>query len=255
LNRRGQLLLLAVTPLYAWGIYSTFTRSAWLGAALGILVIVGLTLPRAWRTAVIGSLVLASLPIVALRWESLLAFKRDKSLSAEEAAESARLRPILAAVAWHMFQDRPLLGCGFGQYSIESKVYLSDRSGDLPLEKARPYVQHNVLLALLAETGLVGMSLFSAAVCFWLREAWRLWHADGAPAGFRQLGLLFMAFVGVWFPNAMFQDVLIIPMINMLLLYLAGLTLNVSLSVVGETPARSRFAFATAAARPSGQPC
>ncbi len=247
LKRRGQLLLLATTPLFAWGIYSTFTRSAWLGAALGILVIVGLTLPRVWRTAVIGGLVLASLPLVITHWESLLSFKRDKSLSAAEAAESARLRPILATVAWHMFQDRPLLGCGFGQYSIECRPYLSDRSTDLPLEKVRPYVQHNVLLALLAETGLVGMSLFTAALAFWLREAWRLWHATAAPPGFRQLGLLFLGFVGVWFPNAMFQDVSIIPMINMLLLFLAGLTLNVSRSVVGHPTGEPSFAFGVTA--------
>jgi O-antigen ligase len=252
LNRRGQLLLLAVTPLFAWGIYSTFTRSAWMGAALGILVVVGLTLPRAWRTAVIGSVVLVSLPVIAMNWESLLSFKRDKSLSAAEAAESARLRPILATVAWHMFQDRPLLGCGFGQYLIECRPYLSDRSTDLPLEKVRPYVQHNVLLALLAETGLVGMSLFSAAMFYWLREAWRLWQAENVPASFRELGLLFMAFVGVWFPNAMFQDVSIIPMINMLLLFLAGLTRNVSRSVVGQAAVEPRFVFGPAGAAPGG---
>jgi O-antigen ligase len=254
LNRRCQLLLLAVMPLYAWGVYSTFTRSAWMGAALGVLVIVGLTLPRVWRTAVIGSVVLVSLPVVAMNWESLLSFKRDKSLSAAEAAESARLRPILATVAWHMFQDRPLLGCGFGQYSIECRPYLSDRSTDLPLEKVRPYVQHNVLLALLAETGLVGMSLFCAALFFWLRAAWRLWQAESAPTGFRQLGLLFMAFVGVWFPNAMFQDVSLIPMVNMLLLFLAGLTLSVSRSVVGETAVATRIAFSPAAGA-SASPC
>ncbi len=233
LNRVGQLLVLALMPLFAWGIYSTFTRSAWLGAALGTFVIIALSLPRVWRSAVIGTIVLASLPIVAMNWDSLLAFKRDKELSAEEAAESARLRPILAVVAWHMFQDRPLLGCGFGQYAIECRPYLSDRSTDLPLEKVRPYVQHNVLLALLAETGLVGASLFVILIVLWLRQAWRLWRCPQAPAAFRQCGLLFMAFFGVWFPNAMFQDVLIIPMINMLLLFVAGLTQNVSLGVAG----------------------
>ncbi len=222
---------------------------------MGILVILALTLPRCWRTVVIATFVLASLPLAAMNWESLLSFKRDKSLSAADAAESARLRPILAAVAWHMFQDRPLLGCGFGQYGIECRAYLSDRSTDLPLEKARPYVQHNVLLALLAETGLIGMSLFAAALAFWLREAWRLWHSENAPAGFRQCGLLFMAFVGVWFPNAMFQDVLIIPMINMLLLFLAGLTLGVSQSVVGRSVAAPRPAFGPAAGQPRGLAC
>ena len=97
-----------------------------------------------------------------------MTFKRDQALTAQETAESAKLRPILAAVAWHMFCDRPLWGCGFGQYPERSIEYLSDRSIDLPLEKARPFVQHNVLLALLTETGLAGMGLFVVLLGTWL---------------------------------------------------------------------------------------
>ena len=216
-SRFGQLIILALSPLYAWGIYSTFTRSAWLGLALGLLVVLAFSLSRVWRTAVIGTLVIAALPVVALNWERLMSFKRDKELSAAEAAESAKLHPILAVVAWHMFLDRPLLGSGYGQYRTESLAYLSDRSTDLPLEKARPYVQHNVFLALLVDTGLIGMGLFVAMLVLWMRMAWHLWcNQEGTPAA-RQFGLLFLAFVGVWFPNAMFQDVLMIPMANMLL--------------------------------------
>ncbi len=162
-SRAGQMFILALMPLYAWGIYSTFTRSAWLGLVLGLMVVLSLTLPKIWRNVVIGTLVVASLPIVALNWEQLLSFKRDKELSAAEAAESAKLRPILAVVAWHMFLDRPVFGSGYGQYGVASKPYLSDRSTDLPLEKARPYVQHNAFLALLVDTGLVGMGLFYRA--------------------------------------------------------------------------------------------
>jgi O-antigen ligase len=225
-GRIGQLLIVALLPLYALGIYSTFTRSAWLGLALGLMVVLAFSLSRVWRTAVIGTLVIATLPLVALNWERLMSFKRDKELSAAEAAESAKLRPILAVVAWHMFLDRPLLGSGYGQYQKESLAYLSDRSTDLPLEKARPYVQHNVFLALVVDTGLLGMGLFVAMLVFWMHLAWRLWSTPEAPPAARQFGLLFLAFVGVWFPNAMFQDVLMIPMANMLLVFLAALVVN-----------------------------
>jgi O-antigen ligase len=227
-GRLGQMFILALLPLYALGIYSTFTRSAWLGLALGLLVVLAFSLSRVWRTAIIGTLVVATLPLVAVNWERLMSFKRDKELSAAEAAESAKLRPILAVIAWHMFLDRPLLGSGYGQYQTESLAYLSDRSTDLPLEKARPYVQHNVFLALVVDTGLVGMGLFVAMLVLWMRMAWRLWCTREAPAAARQFGLLFLAFVGVWFPNAMFQDVLMIPMANMLLVFLAGLVVNLA---------------------------
>ncbi len=162
LRRRGQLLLLAAMPLFAWGIYSTLTRSVWMGAGLGVLVVVGLATPKAWRAAVVASALVGSLLVAAVSWESLMTFKRDKGLDAELTAESAKLRPILALVAWHMFLDRPLLGCGFGQYPYEMLPYLADRTTELPLEKVRPFVQHNVFLALLTETGLVGVGLFVA---------------------------------------------------------------------------------------------
>jgi O-antigen ligase len=151
-----------------------------------------------------------------------VAFKRDKDVTAEDVAESARLRPILAMVAWHMFLDRPIFGCGFGQYEQESPPYLSDRTTDLPLEKARPYIQHNVFLSMLTQTGLLGMGLLVALLACWTRTAWRLWHSAMAPWWVRNMGLLFLAALGVYLPNAMFHDVSIIPMVNMLLFFFGG---------------------------------
>jgi O-antigen ligase len=172
---------------------------------------------------------LASVVVSAVSWESFVAFKRDKDVSVEDVAESAKLRPILATIAWHMFLDRPILGCGYGQYIQESPAYLSDRSGDLPLEKARPYVQHNVFLALLTETGLLGMGLFIALLASWTHTAWRLWRNELGPAWVRQMGLLFLALMGIYLPNAMLHDVSIIPMVNMLLFFSSG-------AIMGLTP-------------------
>jgi O-antigen ligase len=229
LNRPGKLLLLATLPLYAWGIYSTLTRSVWMGAGLALLIVMALVTPRSWRLAVLGTAMLASVAIVAASWEHVGAFKRDKDVSVEDVAESAKLRPILAAVAWRMFLDRPLLGCGYGQYSQESAPYFADRTIDLPLEKARPYVQHNVLLALLTETGLLGMGLFVALLASWTRTAWRLWRTQSAPLWARQMGLLFLTFLCAYLTNGMFHDVSIFSTVNMLLFFLAG-------AIMGLTP-------------------
>lgn len=225
-GRVGQLLLLSViVPVFAWGIFSTLTRSVWMGAFLGTLVVVALAMPRLWRAAVIGVATVACVLVLAVGWDNLLTFKRDKGVDAELTAESARLRPILATVAWHMFLDRPLLGCGFGHYPNEMPAYLSDRSTDLPLEKAHPFVQHDVFLALLTETGIVGMGLFVALLASWTLAAWRLWRTTAAPLWKRQVGLLFLAAIGVYLPNGMFHDVSIIAMVNMLLFFLAGATM------------------------------
>ena len=227
-GRGGRAVIVLLSLIYAVGVYSTLTRCAWIGAALGLLIVAALCVPRSWRMPlVVGSCLLALL-VGATQWENFMAFKRDKGLSEQETAESAKLRPILAMVAWRMYLDRPLLGCGYGHYRDEFVNFLDDRSTELPLEKARPYVQHNVFLALLAEIGLIGMSLFIALLCCWTADAWQLWRSSTSPLWARQQGLLFLAMMGSYLTNAMFHDLSIIPMVNMVLFFLAGLTSGLS---------------------------
>ena len=224
LNRPGRLLLLFTSLLFCVGIYSTFTRSAWMGAGFGLLILLALTLPRVWRAPILGGSLLTVALLAATHWEHLMAFKRDRDLDAQAAAESVELRPVMAMVAWNMFLDRPLFGCGLGHYSDQSCYYLADRSTALPLEKARPYCQHNAFLSLLTETGLLGMGLFLTLLGVWIRDAWRVWRSGAAPPWARHQALLFLALVGSYLANAMFHDVSIIPMVNMLLFFMAGVT-------------------------------
>ena len=134
-GRAGKLVVLAAAMVGFVGIYCTLTRSAWLGGFLGLLIVAGLTLPRRLRLPLVaGSLLVASLLLVT-QFDKIMAFKRDKDLSAQAAADSVELRPVLAMVAWKMFRDRPLLGHGFGQYNTAKVYYLHDRSLQMPLEK------------------------------------------------------------------------------------------------------------------------
>ena len=85
-------------------------------------------------------------------------------------------------------------------------------------------MQHNVLLSLLTETGLVGMGLFAVLLAFWVISAWRLCHCPAAPPWVRRQGVLFLALVGSYLPNAMFQDMSLISMVNSLLFFMGGVT-------------------------------
>jgi O-antigen ligase len=220
----GRVLLALVALFLCAGIYWTLTRSAWMGGALALAIVLVARLPRNWRLPLVGGAALLSVVVVATQWEKLLSFKRDQQLSAAETADSAQLRPLLAALAWQMFLDRPVFGCGFGQYMEERVNYTSDRSIEMPLEKARPYVQHNVFLGLLTETGLVGTTLFILLLGLWVHGAWKIERTGSAPDWVRTEALLFLATVGAYVANGMFQDVAIIPMVHMLLFFLAGLT-------------------------------
>ncbi|MGA2619114.1 MAG: O-antigen ligase family protein [Thermoguttaceae bacterium] len=227
-RRAGRLPLAALLGLYLAGLGATLTRSVWLGAGLCLCVLAAPAVPRRWRLPALATALVAVSVLLAAHLDALVAFKRDQGLSAQATADSVRLRPILARVAWNMFLDRPLVGCGFGQYSDQCVDYLHDRSTDLPLGTARHYVQHNVWLALLTETGLVGAGLFSILLWLWTANAWRLWHSGAAPPWARRQGLLWLALLGMYLPCAMFQDASLIPMVNMLLFFVAGVTMGLA---------------------------
>jgi O-antigen ligase len=237
LGRRGRVVLVGVAAILLAGIGATATRSVWIGAAGGLMLIVLLSARKSWRLPILGGTLVLGVLLGATQWENLLAFKRDEHLSAQEAARSVELRPILARIAWSIFLDRPIAGCGFGQYPQVHGDYLADRSTDLPLERARAYIQHNVFLSLLTETGLIGMSLWIALLAIWSRDAWRAWRRLDAPPGRRQIGLVFLAMILAYVCNGMFHEVSRIPVVNMLLLFMAGLVVGLPHGVqLAKTP-------------------
>ena len=195
----------------------------WMGGRLGLSIFVGFNLSRPWRRLFFSCSLIASLALFAAKWDSVWNLKRDVHLDASASVESAELRPILAKVAYEMFLDRPLWGCGYGQYDHEKLPYLADRSSsDLPLEKVTPYVQHNAFLALLVETGLLGMGLFVLLLALWIRNAWQIYRCTEANSTVQQTGILFLALLGAYVPSAMFQDTNIIDGVNLLLFFVAG---------------------------------
>ncbi len=227
LRRRDQLILPAVVLLISAALFFTLTRSVWLGGLFALALAVGLALPWSWRVPLLVFGLTAGLLLAVTHWDTLLAFKRDKALAAEKTADSVALRPILATIAWKMFLDRPLLGCGYAQYGEEHENYVSDRSTRLVLERGRGYIPHNVALSLLTETGLVGLGLFVAMLCFWAADAWRLWRDAGPPLWAREQGMLLLVVLGAYLINGMFHDVSVVPMANMTLFFVAGATAGV----------------------------
>ena len=224
LKRVGRLAILAVSLLFLAAMYCGLTRSIWIGGILAVALIVGLSLPWSWRLPpLIGGLAVAVL-LASTHWESVLSMKRDKGEDVGAAPIRSALRSTLATIAWKMFLDRPVFGCGYGQYGTEHENYVSDRSTSLALERGRGYSSHNLPLSLLVETGLIGLTFFATILFFWGRDAWRLWRDASLPLWARQTGLLFLAALGVYLVNGMFHDVSVVMMVNMAFFFLAGVT-------------------------------
>lgn len=222
-GRWGRFGIVLAAAVFALSFYSTMTRSVWMGAGLGLAVIVGASMPRTWRAPVLGAAVLVAGLFAAVNWDEFVAFKRDKNLTARETADSVSLRPAMAQVAWLMILDRPVFGCGFGQYIPEHKNYLADRSTDLVLEKTRNYAAHNLFFGVATETGLVGLGLFLALLLAWGRDAWLLWRTAEMPLWARQQGLFFLAMLSAYLVNGMFHHIALVPMSNLLLFFAAGM--------------------------------
>lgn len=236
LGRVGQLALVAATLAFLAALYCTLTRSCWMSGLFTLAMVFGLTLPRGWRLPVLSVGAVVVLAIAVTQWEHVMVYKRDKAMEAQKSAESAELRPILARVAWNMFLDHPWFGCGYSHYYDEHTKYTFDRTTALPLEQARGYVSHNVLLTLLTETGLVGLTAFVTLLAFWTRDAWRLWRRTAAPLCARQIGLVMMIALGTYLLNGMFHDTSIMPLMNLTLFFLAGTVEGLRPDAAGRSP-------------------
>ena len=228
-GRAGRLAIVAGAVVVVLGIYCTLTRTAWIGAGVGLAVFLAFVLPRAWRGPATACLVLAAVVVGTTQWERILAFQRDRGVGARASAESVELRPVLAAAAWKMFRDRPLLGHGLAQYDSRKFDYVNDRTSTARLDRARPYTQHNVFLSLLVETGLIGAGLFVILLMLWTRDAWRAWRSDATPPWARSICVLLFVVLGNYLVNGMFHDVSLIPMVNMFLFFVAGIAAGLRL--------------------------
>lgn len=220
-NRRGRSAIAVALPIICVGIFATLTRCVWVGGVLGVLTLIMTTVPTRYRGQILGISAMIVLTVLVANKDRLNNFKRDKGVTASDMSKSASLRPMLANVAWGIFQDQPFVGVGFGQYKEVAQYYHS-RDTDF----ARPYIQHNIFLSLLTETGLVGMLLLINLLVAWARAAWYLWNSQKAPLPLRQIGVLFAVTLLAYLANGMFQDVTIVPMVHMVLAYFAGLTVG-----------------------------
>lgn len=225
-RRAHRPLLVGIAFLIVLGQIATMTRSVWLGLAVSSAAMCVLAVAPQHRLRIALAFVLLGAIAFTATSDQLARFKRDKHVTAAEMEQSAKLRPILAAYAFELFRDHPLSGVGFGQYSHRNVDYLTARTFDVPLEKATSYVQHNVFLSLLAETGLVGLLSFIVLLGFWTIDGWKTWAADHLALWQRQIGLLAIVFLLAYCVNAMFHDLSLIPMVNAMVFLLAGLLRN-----------------------------
>lgn len=224
LSRPLRLVVLATYPLFGAAIYCTYTRSAWLAAAGALAVLLAVRLQGAWRHLILTGSLVAVVLVAVTQWDHILGFQRETSAS--DTRHSVSQRTSFAYVSWRMFQQRPILGYGLGQFYEAKKTFLADRSRDYELESIRGLQHHNTFLSLLTETGMVGLALFLAVLVAWARSAWLLCRSSLASDWVRGFGAMTLALLAAYAASAMFHDLTLSPADQTLLFFAAAVTVG-----------------------------
>lgn len=234
-SQRVRVIILVASGIVAIGVYATLTRSVWMTLVLAGGLGVWLTTSQSQKGVLVVAGTLGGILLFPVLAEKVVSFKRDKNVSVSEMSQSAQLRPLFFSVAMRMFEDRPVLGCGFGQYAREKYPYLQDAYTGKQLSKTRSYMQHNVFLAYLTELGLAGLMLLLVMLGVMARAAWMLWLDQKKTLAQRQFGLLLIAVLFGYTVNGMFHDTSIMPMVNTLLFFIAGVVNNIQTAPASAT--------------------
>jgi len=180
------LTVLAASPLlFVLGLSSS--RSSWL-YLLALLMLAGGWL---WRNRVdiaIRNLVVSSVALLAgfalAQWLAQTPYfvAPSGAITASDRlfdlASGNSIRFLLHQEAWAMFWQSPLLGIGFGQFAWHH--FQMGALFDHPEITGIYNHAHNLLMQLLAETGLVGTLPLLVVGAIWLRGCWhRVGDLDG----------------------------------------------------------------------------
>ncbi|MFN2588990.1 MAG: O-antigen ligase family protein [Actinomycetota bacterium] len=143
----------------------TYTRSAWLALALGVVAIAWLySKARPWVVAFVVVAVAAfSLNVGGFVDESFLEERAGNQ-------ENVQGRVAFGSTGFRMFKDQPLVGQGFGAYDTKAREFAAG-FGAVGAGVAVADTSHNSFLTILAELGLIGFALYAGAIFFGVRKA------------------------------------------------------------------------------------
>lgn len=157
------------------GIFLTVSRGGVL--ALSVALIAALFFSGRWRIhVVVAGVVLAATTFVYFTAVAPPEARERISSSTQGERRVPDGRLTIWAVGWRMAQANPVVGVGAGNFRDVSKYYLLQpgvlmRSDQILLEE--PQVAHNTYLEVLAELGIVGLSLFLTIIGFSLVSSLR----------------------------------------------------------------------------------
>jgi O-antigen ligase len=158
-----------VAAACGWGIYLTHTRSAWLSAA--VVLIIGALLAKGFRKGFIAVLSLVAIVIVT-KWSVFTSADREAGGVASASEVENRLNNL--QTAFWAFARKPFEGWGIARFQAVNTYHHQQWSADTPWIRGLGDVSHENEFGILAELGLIGLAGW---ICVLALIAYRLWTA------------------------------------------------------------------------------
>lgn len=162
-----RLALVATMMLVTFGFFATQSRGGLL--ALGFASLFALIVTPRHRGRILGLIAAAGAGLAAF-----LSSNPEALARITQAGGGGSGRVDLWTVAWRIFQAHPVVGTGLDSFQRIAPRYVLEPG---PLTHVRviaesPHVVHNTYLQLLAETGIVGLTIFVVIIVASLRSSW-----------------------------------------------------------------------------------
>ena len=160
-------------------------------------------------------------------------------------------------MTWDIFKEHPIFGVGFGHFRDFAPSYATDPSSPF-YAFGSSALEHNNLLSIVAETGIVGLTLYLVMVIVILRSSIRLYRKLPSTAvGFisRDLLVLYWILAMAYFIDGTFRETSDNPFANSLFFGLSAVPVALDY-LLSPVPIRWRVGFppVTSLIWPPGRP-
>ncbi len=160
-----RLVLTALIIIGSVPLALSFSRGAWVGLAVAVVVMYGLSLKQKIITLRGFWAQMIVLAVIILVAGMLLA----EQISDRASEDTLSVRAYLNEIALTMAKAEPVLGIGLNTFVPAMRAYDTRN-----VYAYFPEPVHNIFLLTVAETGIVGLALYLASIILAVRIAWSL---------------------------------------------------------------------------------
>lgn len=246
--RRFGWALYALNGLMLPVLFWTKTRSVWLSFTMCSLIWAAYARRKTTRVVSVSLLLALAALIAVINMDNFMTSEREKGGLTD--MEPLLLRIGLAHMTWEIMQEHPLVGVGFGHFRDHAPGFARDPSSPF-YAFGSSALEHNNLLSIVAETGLIGLGLYLVMIVVLLRYSIHLYRKlPPSAAGFigRDLLVLYWILATAYFIDGTFRETSDNPFANSLFFGLSAVPVALDV-LLSPTLIRSRPRFPS---RPSG---